>query len=296
MRSMTGYGRATIEVGGRRLVVEARSVNHRFLEVKVRLPFPDSGLEAQIVQEVRRYVDRGVVSIGLKEEGGGRTPEVRVNLELARHVKAELERLHRELDAGTGLPVEGRVTLEMIAEYPGVMRSSEGYVDAELLWNGLRPGLTAALEALNESRAREGAALCEDLRARAGTIAGFRTEIGRLGADGPPHYRQRLEERLARMLQPGEVDPQRLAQEVAILADRVDVSEELTRLTTHLGELDRLLDEQVPIGRRLDFLVQELNREVNTVGAKSQSAPIAQLVVHAKAELERLREQIQNVE
>src|SRR5262249_42103438 len=152
------------------------------------------------------------------------------------------------------------------------------------------------LAALVDSRTREGAAIAADLRARLKVVDGLARELGELTRDTPGEVRRRLHERLERLLGPGEVDPQRVAQEVAIFADKSDVTEELTRLSAHLAEFERLLGQSAPAGRRLDFLTQELNREVNTIGSKSQSAACAARVVDAKAELERLREQIQNVE
>jgi uncharacterized protein (TIGR00255 family) len=162
----------------------------------------------------------------------------------------------------------------------------------------LKPGVEAALDALLEARAREGAALKADLDARTATLEKLATDLRDLTRDAPDVYRKRLRERLERALQDQQqqVDSARLAQEVAFLADKADVAEELTRLETHLGELKRLLTQKGPAGRRLDFLTQELNREINTIGSKSQSATVAARVVDAKAEVERLREQIQNVE
>jgi uncharacterized protein (TIGR00255 family) len=183
---------------------------------------------------------------------------------------------------------------------PGVISVGESAPEGEALWETLRPGLEEALDALIEARTREGAALAADLAARTTTLEKLAGELKALAEDAPEQYRRRLQTRLERALN-GEaathgIDPQRLAQEVAILAEKVDVAEELTRFQTHLVEVRRLLGQSAPAGRRLDFLTQELNREINTVGSKSQSAPVTSRVVDAKAELERLREQIQNVE
>jgi uncharacterized protein (TIGR00255 family) len=164
----------------------------------------------------------------------------------------------------------------------------------------MAPGLGAALDALVAARAREGEALRADLRARLDTLATMQHDLGALTGEAPDNYRKKLRDRLDRALKAGDpvaaLDPQRLAQEVAILADKADVTEELTRMAAHVAEARRLTDEEGANGRRLDFLTQELNREVNTIGAKSQSAAVAARVVDAKAEVERLREQIQNVE
>lgn len=290
MRSMTGYGRGTCEVAGRRLVVEARSVNHRFLEIKLRLPWSDAGVEAQVTQAVRARLGRGAVTVGVRDEGGGAAQAVRADVGLARQYARALEQIRDA--AGLNEPL----SLEVLAAQPGIITVGEGVSDPDVLWRALQPGLDAALTALVAARVREGAALRDDLRARLATLETMARELAELTREQPEAYRKRLRERLERALKPGDVDAQRLAQEVAILADKADVSEELTRLSAHLAECNRLCDDGEAAGRRLDFLAQELHREVNTIGAKSQSAAVAARIVDAKAELERLREQIQNVE
>jgi uncharacterized protein (TIGR00255 family) len=291
MKSMTGYGRGTCEVAGRRLVIELRSLNHRFLEVKLRLPWPDPGLEQLMTQLCRSRLDRGMLTLSVRDEGGGSAQEVRADLDLARAYAAALAQIGEALS----LPPP---SLDLIATQPGVLRAGEALADPDALWATLKPALEQALAALIDSRRREGAALAADLGARTDKLEALAAELQALTRDAPENHRRRLRERLDRVLSPSDgVDPQRLAQEVAILAERVDVAEELTRLSTHLAELRRLLaHDGGPSGRRLDFLTQELNREINTVGSKCQSAQVAARVVDAKAELERLREQIQNVE
>jgi uncharacterized protein (TIGR00255 family) len=290
MRSMTGYGRGTCEVGGRRFVVELRSVNHRFLEVKQRLPFADPGLEAQVTSVLRSRLDRGAISVLIRDEGGTEDAKVRVDQPTARAYAAALEELRRDLGLTTP------VTLELVAAQPGVLLLGEGTRDPDTLFAEVRPGLEAALTELVATRGREGLALAHELKTRVAEIARLCKELGELTREAPEAYRARLLQRLERVLKPGDVDPARLAQEVAIFADRIDVTEELARLGAHVVEFTRLLGESAPAGRRLDFLVQELNRELNTIGSKAQSAQVTARVVDAKAELERLREQIQNIE
>jgi uncharacterized protein YicC (UPF0701 family) len=310
---MTGYGRGTCEVGGRRLVVELRSLNHRFLEVKQRVPWSDPAVEAQLTQLLRARLDRGVVSVSVRDEGGGAAQEVRADVELARSYATALEQVR------AALGLEEPVSLTLLAAQPGVLSIGDPVRNGDELWALLLPGVEKAIEGLLESRAREGAALEADLRARAATLEHTAAELRELTRDAPELSRKKLRERVERALadqpigeasgasrggstealpraMPGLIDPARLAQEVAFLADKADVTEELTRLETHLVELKRLLGQSGPAGRRLDFLTQELNREINTIGSKSQSAQVAARVVDAKAEVERLREQIQNVE
>jgi uncharacterized protein (TIGR00255 family) len=290
MKSMTGYGRGTCEVAGRRLVVEVRSVNHRFLELKLRMPWADAGLEAHVTQAIRGRLARGAVTVNIRDEGGGGGQAVHADVGLARQYHDALVQIRG------ALAIEEPVSLELVVAQPGVLTVGESTSDPEALWKAIAPGLESALTALVAARAREGQALRADLRARLSALDIMQRELGGLTSEAPDHYRKKLRDRLERALKPGEVDAQRLAQEVAILADKADVTEELTRMAAHLAEVRRLTDEDGSNGRRLDFLTQELNREVNTIGAKSQSAQVAARVVDAKAEVERLREQIQNVE
>jgi uncharacterized protein (TIGR00255 family) len=290
MQSMTGYGRGACEVAGRRLVVELRSVNHRFLEIKLRLPWADAALDMAVTQALRARLSRGAVTVSVRDEGGGTGQSVHVDIALARQYQTAFEELNEQL------LLEQPITLELVAAQPGVITVGEGVPDGEALWRGLEPGMTAALDALVAARGREGQALRADLEGRLQLLEKIAHDLGELTRDAPEHYRKKLRERLDRVLTPHEIDPQRLAQEIAILADKADVTEELTRIAAHLQESQRLCRAQDASGRRLDFLTQELNREVNTVGSKSQSAAVAARVVEAKAEIERLREQIQNVE
>jgi uncharacterized protein (TIGR00255 family) len=294
MKSMTGYGRGTCEVAGRRLVVEVRSVNHRFLELKLRLPWADAAVEAHVTAAVRARLGRGAITVSVRDEGGGAAQTVHADLALARQYHQAL------VDLRGALGVEEPISLALVVAQPGVITVGEGVTDSEALWRAVEPGLKQSLDALIAARAREGEVLRADLRARLDALTTLHHDLGALTAEAPESYRKKLRERLDRALKAGDpvaaLEPQRLAQEVAILADKADVTEELTRMAAHVAEARRLTDEDGANGRRLDFLTQELNREVNTIGAKSQSAAVAARVVDAKAEVERLREQIQNVE
>jgi uncharacterized protein (TIGR00255 family) len=290
MRSMTGYGRGTCEIAGRRLIVELRSLNHRFLEVKLRLPWADAAIDLHLTQALRARLDRGVVTVSVRDEGGGVPQAVSADVELARGYA------HALLQLRSALALSEPLSLALIAAQPGVLAVGEGPPDSDALWAGLEPGVQQALDALIASRTREGAAIGTDLKQRLTRLEQLVGELRELTRDAPESYRKRLHERLERALGPGEVDAARVAQEVAVMADRLDVSEELTRLAAHLTEFRRLIDGDGAAGRRLDFLAQELNREINTVGAKSQSGACGARVIDAKAELERVREQIQNVE
>jgi uncharacterized protein (TIGR00255 family) len=294
MKSMTGYGRGTCEVAGRRLVVEVRTVNHRFLELKLRLPWADAALESHVTAAIRARLGRGAVTVNVRDEGGGGGQAVHADSGLARQYH------HALIEIRDALGLSEPVSLALVAAQPGVITVGESVSDPEALWRAIAPGLEAALTALVAARSREGEALRADLRARLTALETMHHDLGVLTGEAPEIYRKRLRDRLEKAFKQGDptttVDAQRLAQEVAILADKADVTEELTRMAAHVAEARRLTDEDGANGRRLDFLTQELNREVNTIGAKSQSATVAARVVDAKAEVERLREQIQNVE
>jgi uncharacterized protein (TIGR00255 family) len=289
---MTGFGRAVVRAGERHLLVEARSLNHRGIDVKVRARDLDAPpvVEGEIVRLVRASLARGSVTISIRDESRPEASSLDVARVRAAH--AALESLRDEL----GLP--GPVDLATVAAFlagPG-MSAPAGAV--ELTWEVLRPAVQEALRELQTMRVREGAVLVADLRQRVQRLRALARQIGEQAAGLPTRAARRLEERLAALSTGTAVEPARLAQEVALLAEKLDVSEELVRLAAHLDHLEGLLDggDAQGAGRKVDFLVQELGRELNTVGAKVQDAPIAALVVEGKAELEKLREQAQNIE
>lgn len=288
MNSMTGFGRAAAAVGSRRFVVEVRSVNHRGVDVKVRGREVDAACELEILRAVRAAVERGSVAVSIREEGGAGTA---LDTERVRALHASLELVRQEL----GLP--GAVDLGTVAAFAAHL----GEGGAGVTWEALRPAVTEALAGLSAMRAREGETLAGDLRARAArlqsTVRAIGAAAGALPARAARRFEERLGERLAALKAEAGVDPARLAQEIALLAERLDVSEELVRLDSHLGHLGRLLaGEGGAAGRKMDFVIQELGRELNTVGAKVQDAEIAGLVIEGKAELEKIREQAQNIE
>lgn len=296
MRSMTGYGRGTCQAFGRRVTVEIRTVNHRFFDMKLRSPWIDASFEAQVSARVRQSIERGAITVGFRDDlAAEAAPEVRVNVPLAKGYFGALETLRRELG------LQDPVPLELLAQMRDVIVVGEPEVSGEALYLAVRPALEAALEALASMRALEGQALGNDMRGRLGRLEALRGDIAGYAAAAPELYKKRLEERLARLLKPGDVDPARLAQEVAVLADRSDVSEELVRLDSHFAQFGGLLAETGPVGRKLEFVLQEINREFNTIASKLPGAgptagELSHRVVEAKAELEKLREQVQNVE
>lgn len=292
--SMTGFGRARVALGPRTMSLEVRSLNHRGLDVKVRAHdlrlAPE--IEIEILRMVRARLTRGSVAINLSDEGMA-GPGAGVDLARVRQIHDALEGLRREL--GLGTPVD----LATVGEYLAASRVSPAAELPATCWPELGTALAAALDGLLAMRAREGAAIVGDLRGRLDSLRAVVEKIAELAAAVPGRAARRLEERLAVLAAATPaIDPARLAHEVAVLAERLDVSEEIVRLRAHFEHLGSLLagrSKDAP-GRRLDFLAQEIGRELNTLGGKIQDANIAALVIDGKAEIEKLREQAQNIE
>ncbi len=295
VRSMTGYGAAEPSADGGRWWVEVRSTNHRFLEVVVRLPRELGALEDRVRAAVAERVRRGRVEVLVREDSGLRPREAVVDTALARRYADALERLRREL--GLAEPV----TLGALLALPEVVRLEETRPDPEATWETLQPVLRRALDRLVDMRAAEGGRLAADLRERLSRLEGWVERVARRAEELPRAYAQRLRQRVAELLRSLDVDQTpdeaRLALEVAAFADRCDVREELVRLRSHLQEARALLEgSDGSVGRKLEFLLQEMQREVNTVGSKAADLEVTRAVVEMKSELEAIREQVQNVE
>lgn len=289
--SMTGFGAGHSRSGESEFSIELRAVNHKFCEVKLRMPFELNALESELVRHIRERVARGAIEVSIKRPKATRSNvSLVVDHRLARDYLAAISDLSRELS------VKGEIDIRALAQVEGVVSFETQPVDLDVLRADLFAALDEALDALQAMRRREGEALRSDLERRLAFIRRQVSEVRLLTPRTIERYRQRLDERIAELTRGMALDPQRLAQEVALFADRVDIAEELTRLDVHLNAFDKLLSGGGPVGRRMDFLIQEINREVNTIGSKSQSADVAQNVVSLKAEIERIREQIQNIE
>lgn len=292
MRSMTGYGSGEAALGPGRLTAEVRSLNHRYLELRVRLPTELNEHTFHVEQTARSLFERGRYDVGFRLEGAVARP--RLSTSRLRELYASLSALRDELAPGTPLPLAALLSAPQAFETAATLPAEEARV-------ALDAALRSAAERLTEMREREGASLRDALLRHLARARELRATIGELSAGTAEHARQRLQERLARLLgdrsgEGRELDAGRLEQEIALLADRSDVTEELTRLDSHFDQLAQLCAASEPVGRRLDFLLQELGREANTIGSKSQDARIAHQVVELKAETERIREQVQNVE
>jgi uncharacterized protein (TIGR00255 family) len=290
IRSMTGFGAGRGGAAGEVVEAEVRSVNHKFCEVKARLPREMAALETDLVRQVKDRLARGGVDVSLRRTTARGALSPRVDAELA----AEYARAFEEVRARLGL--SGQVSLSEVLAADGVVTLEERAVDLESARTAGSAALAAALDALLAMREREGAALSRDLESRLAVVEGIAARLAELSPRSVEDYRARLHERVAELSRGLAPDPARLATEVALFADRTDVTEELTRLSSHVAQMRGLLASGEPAGRKMDFLVQEMHREANTVGSKSQSAEAAAAVVTLKAEIERMREQVQNVE
>lgn len=291
LRSMTGFGAGQATKSGESIAVELKSVNHKFCEVKVRLPRELGTLEPAVQKLVKDRVGRGAVEVSVRRatrSGTGLVPQADIGL------AREYRRAWSELAQALGVPDE--VRLRDLALLPNVIRVEEPQVHLEQATAALEDALATALDGLAAMRAKEGESLKADLAARLALVSSVVTELVSLAPKAVEEYRARLADRIAELARGATVDPQRLAQEVAFFAERTDVAEEMTRLHSHLAQFEALLAAKEPVGRKMDFLVQEMHREVNTTGSKSQHPEISTRVVVLKAELERIREQVQNVE
>jgi uncharacterized protein (TIGR00255 family) len=290
MRSMTGYGRGAVERGEVHATVDVRSVNHRFLDLKLRGGQLPAAVEDAIAARVRAAIERGSVAVAVHLRGGA-PGAARIDGDAA-------VRAHRTLaELAARLAVPGP-DLALVLAQPGVVTAEEALDDGSAA--AALAALDAALVQLDAMRAAEGAALAAEIARRLDELAVLRAQIAGLAAGVPQQVARRLTERVRRLVDDagagGAVDPGRLAQEIAVLAERADITEELVRLTSHLDQARALLGATGAVGRRLEFLVQEIGRELNTIASKAQDAGVAALVIDAKAELERMREQAQNVE
>jgi uncharacterized protein (TIGR00255 family) len=292
VRSMTGYGAGSAEAPAARVTVELRGVNQRFLDVKLAAPREYAPWESELRERVRAVVERGRVELSVTRipRAAGRRYRVAIRHDLARAWLAaarELERRHR---------LDGSVTMGDLLRQPDLVEVSEHAPDVGRELPALRRALAVALRAFDAERRREGRALQRDMQGRVAALRRAAIGIRRRLPVALRGLRTRLTERLERIVADAAVDGARLAHEAALLVERGDITEELVRLDSHLAALAAALREQGSVGKRIDFLLQEVHRELNTVGAKSADLQVGTLVLGAKGEVEKLREQVQNVE
>jgi uncharacterized protein (TIGR00255 family) len=290
-RSMTGFGAGEITTATGRYGVEIRSVNHRFSEVLVRLPRDLAPLEDRVRSLVQAHVLRGRVEVAIIREDHGKRPRtVKTDLDLATAYVSALNDLKRALS------LSGTLDLSDLIALPDLIRIEEQKEDLEASWPQVAAGVGAALDRLVAMRETEGARLAADMRQRLERLAGHLDAVEARAPQVVEEYHVRLGRRVAELLGGTPVDAGRLATEVALLAERSDITEEVTRFRSHLAQFQTTLASGGAVGRTLDFIVQELGREANTIGSKAGDLEITRRVIAIKGELESLREQIQNVE
>jgi uncharacterized protein (TIGR00255 family) len=291
IRSMTGFGTAETELGGQRLSAQVQSVNHRFAEVSVRLPRSLAPFENPLRQLLAQLLTRGKINFVASWEGGeDPARRVRIDAERARQYVEELRALRIQLG------IAGEIELSTLLALPDVVSTAVLSDGEEQTWEVIEKLARAAAADLLSMRTREGDALKQEFVLRLQQVEKL---LGRAEARAPlrpAEAKEKLEARLRPLLGDIPVDPARLAQEIAFLAERLDCTEECVRLRAHIGQYRALLDDPEPTGRKLNFLLQEMNREANTMGSKANDAELAALVIDLKDELEKLREQVQNVE
>ena len=290
VRSMTGFGRGSAQSEDYRLAVEVRSVNHRFLDIAVRLPREYAALEERIRRAVARHIERGRVDLTVRVDRlTSPVRTVRVDTGLAQAYYEALKELRKHLR----LP--GSIDIDLLIDFPDVLRVEQAEEDLEALWSLLEPALATALAELVAMREAEGGELARDLVRRARAVEERVDAIAARAPEVLKEYHRRL---LARLQEWGHggLDPERVAAEVALMAERSDIAEECVRLRSHCRQFRASLAEGGAVGRRLDFLLQEMHREVTTIGAKAGDLAISTLVVDIKTELEKMREQVQNIE
>ena len=291
VKSMTGYGRAREMRNGRDITVEVRSVNNRYLDCTVKMPRAYIFAEDRMKARVQQAISRGKVDVFVTIDASAADEAVvAVNEPLARGYYEALTRLK------TMFSLPGEVTPEVLAKFPDVLAVTKAEEDVEAIAADICAVLDDALAAYNDMRAVEGEKLAADVAGRVTTIE---TVVGKVEERSPQTvaaYRQRLEAKMQEVLQSTTIDESRILTEAAIFADKIAVDEETVRLRSHIAQLRAMLASDEPVGRKLDFLTQELNRETNTIGSKCQDLDITRTVVDMKAEIEKIREQIQNLE
>jgi len=291
IKSMTGYGRVEGLCDGRNVIVEAKSVNHRFLEIALRIPASLYPLEMEYKKKIAERFKRGRIDVSIRLEGeGSDASKVNLNMDIARGYFDVLNRLKTEFNIQEPINLKNLINFRDIFTPP-----AETQLDADLL-NAVGKMLHEALTILVNMRQDEGIVLFSDMQMRLQAIGEIMGDIRLRAPQVVLEYQKRLSERIKDLTAGLELDAVRLAQEVAVMADRCDIAEEIVRMQSHIGQFEALLQSDEAEGRKIDFLLQEMNREINTIGSKGNDLEIARQVIEVKSELGKLREQAQNIE
>ena len=291
VNSMTGFGRFEGQVNGRNITLEIKSVNHRYFEFSCRLTRGYSFLEEKIKSYISNVVSRGKIDMFVSITEPEDTPaEVQINHNLAQGYVNAMKELSEKYN------VINNVSTVDIGRYPDVLTVNKAPEDEDVVWNDVKEALDSALESFLKMRKDEGKRMKADILSRAKTIIKIVSEIEKRSPETVKEYRARIKEKIEELLNANEYDEQRVITEVAIFADKIAVDEETVRLRSHFEQLKTYLNDDKPVGRSIDFLIQEMNREANTIGSKVRDAELAQKVVQIKNEIEKIREQVQNIE
>lgn len=289
--SMTGYGRGESLGPGLSCIVEMRSVNHRYRDIFIRLPRELAEFEDRLRRLVAKHFDRGRIDVSVTmEEAGESSTVVKANRSLIDSYVLHTRQLAKDLGLPWDLGVHDLISL------PGVMELAPRQLDPEETWRRVEESTLSAITGLKEMRLKEGEFLAQDIIERTQSIEELTAKIAERAPRISEDYRMKLEARLAELLGDTQVDESRIAMETLIYADKSDITEELVRLRSHSAQVYEVIRRDEPVGRRLEFLVQEMQREANTIGSKAQDSDISHMVVDIKSELEKIREQIQNIE
>ena len=290
--SMTGFGRGEYKNDNYHFIVECRTINHKYADINIRLPRKISFLEDKIRSVVKDYVKRGRVDLYIKLDLIGSED---VNLKFDEKLATQYVNILKNIKSTFEL--QDDITVMNIAKFPDVIKSEEKEEDEDLLWSMLKEALQDALLRLKDMRSEEGIKLANDIDMRCDLLNNYIEEIEKYSYNVVNDYKEKLKNRITEILDdPSLVDETRLAQEVAIYADKCSITEEIVRFRSHINQLKNAIHKNESIGRKIDFLIQEMNRETNTIGSKSSDLNITNLVVEVKSELEKIREQIQNIE
>ena len=285
---MTGFGAADAQWEAWICQVEIRSVNQRFLDIRCRLPLGFQTMEPEIKKQIKAVSSRGKIDCSIKLEKGASEEKLKLNLERAQHYNELLAEFEALSGRKVGVDARDLSSLNIIEEN----NSGEPPEKCEKV---IQECLSRALEGLQEMKEREGQAMQSDIQQRLSSCGNIVNSIEKLSQTEPERFRDRLQERFSQLTEGIEINPERLEQEIALLADRLDISEEVVRFRTHLEHMDGIMSQR-EVGKKAEFLMQELNREVNTMASKSNHAGISQSSVEIKSELEKVREQLQNIE
>lgn len=290
IKSMTGFGRGKYENDGRVYTVDIKSVNHKYSDISVRTPRLLNSVEDKIRKRITEVISRGKVDVFVSFENySSKGTTIKINKELAKEYIKELKGLAEETD------LEFNLDLIDVSRLPEILKIEDEESD-DLISNEVMIALEDALNKFISMREFEGQKLIEDLENRIHFIEGKVTEITKYSSTLVQDYMEKLESRVNELLKPGVVDEARLAQEIVIFSDKSSIEEELTRLNSHISQFLNLIKSDSPVGKKLDFLVQEMNRETNTIGSKANCLEITNRVIEVKTEIENIREQIQNIE